>query len=124
MIGNKRFKTIIKPWGKEILIELNDNYAFKEILMKKGTRSSLQSHNKKLETIYVVSGRIVLEKVSNSGISSFQEYGPNESYTIPPRVKHRVEVMQDARLFEVSTPEIEDVVRHEDDYNRISRFNG
>lgn len=118
MSGDEYPKIVIKPWGKENLIELNDRYAFKEIVMNAGTRSSLQLHTQKLETIYVVSGRIRLEKIDKDGTSSSQEYGPNEYYTIPFGVKHRVEVLQDARLFEVSTPELNDVIRYDDDYGR------
>ena len=107
-----------KPWGREVLITVNEKYAFKEIIMNKGTRSSLQSHNYKLETIYVVSGKIKLETFSEDGMPTFKEYGPEESYTILPGKKHRVEVLEDSRLFEVSTPELDDVVRYDDDFGR------
>lgn len=107
-----------KPWGKEILIEHTKKYAFKEIYMIKGTRSSLQSHSKKLETIFVESGKIELETISENGTSNFEIYVDNDAYTIPTNVMHRVQVLEDCRLFEVSTPELEDVVRYKDDFNR------
>lgn len=112
------YLVVEKPWGKEVLVEKTERYAFKEIMMVKGMRSSLQSHRFKLETIYVVEGSILLEIVNMDDQVLEQVFNPNESYTIPPTVKHRVTVLEDARLFEVSTPELDDVIRHSDDYNR------
>ena len=107
-----------KPWGKELIIEHNEKYLFKEILMCNGTRSSLQSHQFKLETIYIIEGCLKLEIVNKNGQTFEQIINQNESYSIPPTVKHRVTVLEDTRLFEISTPELEDVIRHSDDYNR------
>ncbi len=107
-----------KPWGKEILVEKNDIYAIKDIFMNAGTRSSLQSHEFKLETIYVISGKIELEIVDEKGVSYMEIYNKNEAYRIPPGGKHRVKVLEDCRLVEVSTPHLDDVIRHQDDYRR------
>ncbi len=115
----KHFAITQKPWGRELLIEKTDKYAFKEILMVQGTRCSLQSHERKSETIYVDTGKIELEIVAQ-GKSHFDVYGPGEAYSIPPGVIHRVKVLEDCRLFEVSTPELDDVIRHADDYNRVN----
>ena len=112
------FPVTVKPWGKEILIERNCEYAFKEIVMKAGTRSSLQSHNFKRETMLVLEGEIELETVSDGGGSRKEVFRDGDAYTIPPKVIHRVTVIRDSRLFEVSTPQLEDVVRHADDYGR------
>ena len=120
MNGTKKLPKIIeKPWGKEVLITVNDKYAFKEILMNKGTRSSLQSHDFKLETIFIVSGKIELEKRTVFGEKTFKIYCSEESYTIKPKEIHRVTVLEDSRLLEVSTPELDDVIRHEDDHGRV-----
>ena len=113
----KDFSVTEKPWGKEVLIEHTPRYAFKEIRMIKGTRSSLQSHSRKLETIFVESGKIELETIENGG-SRFEIFAQNEAYTIPAGVKHRVKVLKDCRLFELSTPELDDVIRHQDDFYR------
>jgi mannose-6-phosphate isomerase len=115
---SEEYSVAQKPWGKELLVEHNEKYAFKEIIMSKGTRSSLQSHQFKLETIYVVEGCIQLNIEGKDSQTIEQIFHPNESYTIPPSVKHRVIVLEDARLFEVSTPELDDLIRHSDDYNR------
>jgi mannose-6-phosphate isomerase len=114
------FQVTEKPWGRELLVERTDRYAFKEILMKAGTRSSLQSHNFKLETIFVVDGEIELETIDGGGTPTTEVYGPNQAYTIPVGTIHRVTVLRDCRLFEVSTPELDDVIRHSDDYGRTT----
>ena len=86
--------------------------------MVKDTRCSLQSHQFKSETIYIDSGKIELETIGIDGKSTFEAFGPQEAYSIPSGVIHRVKVLEDCRLFEVSTAELEDIIRHQDDYNR------
>ena len=107
-----------KPWGSEKLVVATDKYAFKIICMNKGVRSSLQAHEFKLETIYVMSGSVELELAEGEGGSTFCIYNPGESYTVHPGVRHRVHVLEDAVLHEVSTPELDDVIRFEDDFGR------
>ena len=107
-----------KPWGKEILAVVNDKYALKEIHMIKDTRSSLQSHTQKQETIWVLSGKIELELKDDNGTVIKRTFKEGEGYTVPPGLIHRVKVIEDAVLIEVSTPELQDVIRHEDDYGR------
>ena len=111
------FQHVAKPWGEEILVEHTAVYALKDIRMKRGTRSSLQMHEKKHETIYVISGTVELETHA-AGCVELEIFGPNEAYSIPPGTKHRVRVLEHCRLIEVSTPELDDVVRFEDDYQR------
>jgi len=108
----------VKPWGKEILVVVNEKYALKDITINKDTRSSLQSHVQKLETIYVIEGKILLEKVIPTGQRTVQEYGVGGVYTLLPGTLHRVTALENARLIEVSTPELSDLVRHEDDFGR------
>ena len=108
-----------KPWGEECLVTRNQKYALKKIQMKAGTRSSLQSHSFKLETIFVVEGLIELETDLGGRIVK-EKFSSNEAYTVPVGAKHRVLVLEDCLLFEVSTPELEDVVRYEDDFGRVS----
>lgn len=113
-----RKKHTVKPWGSESLIVCNEKYAWKEIVMKKGLRSSLQKHTFKYETIYVLSGKIELESRTAKGDVIKKIYRENEGYSLPPGTIHRVTVIEDSRLFEVSTPELDDVIRLEDDFNR------
>jgi len=115
-----QFENIKKPWGSECLIDKNDKYAFKKIFLKTGTRTSLQSHHQKLETIYIVTGEIELETYSKDDNKKVEIYKKDEAYTIVPGCKHRVNVIKDCTLFEVSTPELDDVIRYEDDYGRES----
>ena len=110
---------IEKPWGKEEVIEINDRYMMKKLTMLKGHRCSLQYHKVKCETIYVLSGELriysgeskekLIEKVFSSG----------ETITLHPGVIHRMEGVSDCVYLEASTPEMDDVVRLVDDYQRV-----
>ncbi|WOJ89510.1 hypothetical protein RZS28_17215 [Methylocapsa polymorpha] len=111
-------KIIEKPWGKEVLVACNDRYALKDIYMIKGTRSSLQSHQRKLETIFVLSGVLSLERQVPGEEATVDVFTAGQSYDIEPGTIHRVTVIEDARLIEASTPELDDVTRHADDYDR------
>jgi mannose-6-phosphate isomerase-like protein (cupin superfamily) len=112
------FPIVEKPWGREVLLDKNPVYAFKRIEMKAGTRSSLQSHRMKRETIYILSGRLELETIYPGQERRLEEYGPNEAYYLPAGVIHRVKVIEDCLLFEVSSPELDDLIRHDDDFGR------
>jgi quercetin dioxygenase-like cupin family protein len=108
-------KVIEKPWGKEEVIEQNERYMMKRLTMNKGHRCSLQKHNVKRETIYVLSGalRITID-------DSSEVYGPGGAVTIAPGTVHRMEGVEDSVYLEASTPEMDDVVRLSDDYARVS----
>jgi mannose-6-phosphate isomerase-like protein (cupin superfamily) len=107
-----------KPWGYELLFAHTPKYAGKVIFVKKGHRLSLQYHEKKDESMYIYQGtvRIEIEEANGCMISKIAPSG--YSIRIPPLIKHRLEAIEDATLLEVSTPELEDVVRVEDDYGR------
>lgn len=111
-------KVIEKPWGREVWIAYNDKYAFKMIEFKAGSRSSLQYHKFKHETIYVEYGKLQVEIDDESGNLSTHVLGPGDVIENKPMMRHRVTALEDVRLFEVSTPELDDVVRLEDDYGR------
>ena len=112
--------TIIeKPWGKEEVIELNDRYMVKKLTMWKGHRCSLQYHKVKQETIYVLSGQLRILSGSNEKELNSKVYFSGESITLKPGVIHRMEAVEDAVYIEASTPEMEDVVRINDDYKRV-----
>ena len=112
-------KTIQKPWGKEEWIVLTDKYCLKKIYVNKGHRLSLQYHEKKEETM-------ILEEGDCDLILSTRDPRPRrcipmvkgEIYTIKPPTVHRLEAKEDSVILEVSTPEVDDVVRLEDDYER------
>ena len=109
---------IDKPWGREEVLEKNNSYMLKRLTMFKGHRCSLQYHNKKKETILVISGLLKIiygNDLKNLGDKIFK---PGESFTLDPKVVHRMEALEESIYIEASTPEMEDVVRLGDDYNR------
>ena len=107
-----------KPWGFELLFALTPKYAGKVIFVRKGHRLSLQYHEKKDESIYVYAGEILMEIEGGDGHMVSTTVQPGYSIRIPPFTRHRLEAIEDTTLFEVSTPELEDVKRLEDDYGR------
>lgn len=109
---------IEKPWGKEEVIEINDKYMMKKLTMLKGHRCSLQLHNHKKETIYVLSGQLRIISGPDQGNLTEKIYSEGESITISPGVVHRMEGVEDSTYLEASTPEMDDVVRLVDDYKR------
>ena len=111
-------KTVIKPWGREIWLAHTDRYAFKIIEINQGPRSSLQYHEKKHEHIYVDRGVLQMEWENDNGQMEIRLLNPGDVIENRPGRKHRATAIEDVRLFEVSTPELDDVVRVEDDYNR------
>ncbi|HEY3398351.1 MAG TPA: cupin [Armatimonadota bacterium] len=107
-----------KPWGREIWVAHCPDYALKIIEFNQGARSSLQYHEHKHEHIYVDRGLLKMELEQADGTMSVGEYGPGTVFEVTPGRKHRVEAVEDVRLIEVSTPQLDDVVRVEDDYAR------
>ncbi|MCX6695021.1 MAG: cupin domain-containing protein [Candidatus Altiarchaeota archaeon] len=107
-------KVVEKPWGREIHFAVENEYVGKILEVHKGHRLSHQFHERKKETLHVYEGRIRLTlgeevEVVESG----------KSVTIPPGVNHRIEALDDeAVILEVSTTELDDVVRLDDDYGR------
>ena len=111
-------KIIDKPWGKEELLEINDHYMVKKLTMWKSHRCSLQYHKEKKETIYVLSGQLKIYSGPSENKLTEKIYGPNDTITLLPGTIHRMEGVEDCVYLEASTPQMEDVVRIQDDYNR------
>ena len=111
-------KIIEKPWGKEEVIEINEHYMVKKLTMWKGHRCSLQYHNQKKETIYVLSGQLKIHSGPSENELTVKIYGPNDTITLLPGTIHRMEGVEDCVYLEASTPQMEDVVRIQDDYDR------
>lgn len=110
-------RVIEKPWGKEEVLELNERYMVKKLTMWKGHRCSLQYHNIKRETIYVLSGQLRIYSGPHEKLES-RTFGPGEDITLAPKLVHRMEAVEDSVYLEASTPEMDDVVRLGDDYKR------
>ena len=111
-------QVIEKPWGKEEVIEINYRYMMKKLTMWKGHRCSLQYHNMKRETIYVLSGQLRIYFGASQENLDSKIFTAGETITLVPHVIHRMEAVEDSVYLEASTPEMEDVVRLSDDYKR------
>ncbi len=113
-------KIVPKPWGEELWLAHTDRYAGKILTVKKGHRLSLQYHEHKHEVQYIDTGRVKYTLGSSDRPGDYREViaGPGTVVVLPPGAVHRMEALEDARFFEVSTPELEDVVRLDDDYGR------
>ena len=107
-----------KPWGYELHWAKTDRYVGKLIHVNAGHALSLQYHNLKDETIYLHSGKLLFE-IDKGGTLTKREMQPGESVHITPKTVHRMTAIVDSDIFEVSTPELEDVVRLEDRYGRV-----
>jgi len=113
-------KRVEKPWGHELWWARTERYVGKLLHVKKGHSLSLQYHRVKDETILVQSGRLLFETrpADSEGELARHELGPGDSFHITPGTVHRMTGLEDTDVFEVSTPELDDVVRLEDRYGR------
>jgi len=106
-----------KPWGYELHWAHTDRYVGKLIHVNAGHALSLQYHNIKDETIYLHSGKLLFE-IEVQGSLTRREMHAGERVHITPKTVHRMTAIEDSDIFEVSTPELNDVVRIKDDYGR------
>ena len=107
-----------KPWGYELHWAKTDRYVGKVLHVKAGHALSLQYHNQKDETIYLYSGKMLFE-IERDGKLTTREMTPGDSVHVTPKTVHRMTAIDDCDIFEVSTPELDDVVRLEDRYGRV-----
>lgn len=111
-------RRVEKPWGYELIWAHTDDYAGKLLHVRAGEALSLQLHEEKDETLFLLEGEVRLQ--AGSGINTL---GPvawmvGESFRIVPGTLHRMEAVSDCTILEVSTPELDDVVRVRDRYGR------
>ena len=111
-------RTVPKPWGHELIWALTDRYCGKILVIESGKRLSLQRHERKDESIHVLSGRLRLYLEDDAGAVVTSELGPGDGAHVPTGRIHRYEAIERVELVEVSTPEIDDVIRLEDDFGR------
>ena len=111
-------RRVEKPWGHEEIWAEAETYVGKVLFIKKGHRLSLQHHEVKEETIRVASGQMKLELDDEEGTLRVHVLSAGESAHIAPHARHRMEALSDCVVYEVSTPHLDDVVRHSDDYGR------
>jgi mannose-6-phosphate isomerase len=111
-------RRVDKPWGHELIWAWTDRYVGKLLTIETGKRLSLQHHEVKDEWIHVLTGRLSLTLENDAGEVEVRELGPGEGAHVGVRRVHRYEAIETATLIEVSTPELLDVVRLEDDFGR------
>lgn len=109
---------VSKPWGHELIWARTNRYVGKLLFIRAGEALSLQYHRVKDETIMVLSGRMTFVYYRDGETPHTRELGANEAFHITPGLRHRMIALEDTRVLEVSTPEIDDVVRLEDRYGR------
>jgi len=114
---------IKKPWGHENIKEKNDLYVVKQLFIRANERLSLQYHEEKDETIMLVHGKATIEKqplicYQHEPNLIPEKMVPFRPYHITPGLVHRIAVEEDTHIVEVSSPQLDDVVRLQDDYAR------
>jgi len=107
-----------KPWGSELWWAVTDHYVGKILLVRAGHRLSVQYHERKDETSYVLSGRVLVHKGPSPHDLASTEMRVGDRWRNLPGEVHTIEALEDCEVLEVSTPELDDVVRLRDSYGR------
>ena len=111
-------RRVDKPWGHEVIWAHAPKYVGKLLVIETGKRLSYQLHEAKDEWIHVLSGRLLLTLENGAGVDEERELSAGEGAHVPVRRRHRYTGIETATLIEVSTPELDDVVRLSDDFGR------
>lgn len=111
-------KTVEKPWGHEVWWAVTDRYVGKILHIKAGEALSLQYHRQKDETVMVLTGKMKFEYFAEGQEPQVKILGPREPFHVTPGLRHRMVAVEDTDVLEVSTTELDDVVRLEDRYGR------
>jgi mannose-6-phosphate isomerase-like protein (cupin superfamily) len=108
-----------KPWGHELIWAKADDYAGKLLFVRAGHALSLQFHREKDESWYLLEGRAELELgEAGEAVLKSEVVGPGAAFRFRPGTVHRVRAIEDTTILEVSTPQLDDIVRLEDEYGR------
>jgi len=107
-----------KPWGYEVRWAITDRYVGKILHVRQGEALSLQYHERKDECLLIVRGIVDVELGVDDGQLKTHRMSEGDSVHLEPLTRHRITAVEDADIYEVSTPEIDDVVRLEDRYGR------
>jgi mannose-6-phosphate isomerase len=111
-------RRVDKPWGHELIWALTDRYCGKLLVVNEGHSLSLQLHERKDETLYLESGLAELEIGERADALQTVLLSPGTGFHLPAGTVHRMRALKDSVFLEVSTPELDDVVRLEDRYGR------
>jgi mannose-6-phosphate isomerase len=106
-----------KPWGYELVWARTDRYVGKILHVKAGHVLSLQYHNRKDETMHVLSGELILRTQGDKELVA-RPFKAGETVHVPPKLIHQIEAIVDSDVLEASTPELDDLVRLQDRYGR------
>ena len=119
MSGRTEVVHVSKPWGHETIWAANELYVGKILHIKAGHALSVQYHNVKDETVYLLSGQIKYS-VQMPGTDELrdQELKQGEAFRVTPGTIHKMEAVTDCDVLEASTPHLDDVVRITDRYGR------
>ena len=115
--GPVEIRTVPKPWGHETIWAHTDRYVGKVLHIKAGHALSVQYHNTKDETVHLLSGELVYRVQLGDALEDMH-LKKGESFRITPGTIHQMEAVTDCDVLEVSTPELDDVVRLSDRYGR------
>ena len=115
--GRVEVVTVPKPWGHETIWAHTDNYVGKILHIKAGQALSVQYHNRKDETIHLLSGELIY-RVKLGELLDDEKLKQGESFRITPGTVHQMEAITDCEILEVSTNDLDDVVRLQDRYGR------
>jgi mannose-6-phosphate isomerase-like protein (cupin superfamily) len=107
-----------KPWGYELIWAKTDRYVGKILHVNKGHSLSYQYHNVKDESLYVLSGELVLRTQAPGSPMIERPFRAGEHLHVPPMLIHQIEAVVDSDVLEASTPELDDLVRLNDRYGR------
>jgi mannose-6-phosphate isomerase len=110
---------IPKPWGYELIWAHTDQYAGKILSIRRGCQLSLQFHPRKDESLYLLSGALEVDLESGEGEIVCHSVRRGETIHVSAGRRHRLRAVTACRVVEVSTPELDDLVRLEDDYGRL-----
>jgi mannose-6-phosphate isomerase len=113
-------REVSKPWGSELWYAHTDRYAGKILRVNAGQRLSVQCHLEKDETSFLLSGRIKISQGPSLEQMHEREIRPGGVWRNEPNVVHTIEALEDSVILEVSTPELDDVVRLDDRYGRTN----
>jgi len=111
-------RRVDKPWGHELIWAHTDRYVGKVLVIEAGKRLSLQRHEIKDESIFVTAGRLRLFLEDDDGVVQVEELVAGDHRHVATGRIHRYEAIERTELMEVSTPELDDVVRLQDDFGR------
>jgi mannose-6-phosphate isomerase len=120
-MSKQPIQRVEKPWGYELIWAKTKDYVGKVLHINQGHRLSLQYHRQKEETILVQSGKMTLVFENEQGKLEEILLVAGEAHHIPVGRKHRMIAVEDCDVFEVSTPQLDDVVRLEDGYGRVGK---